>query len=252
MVLPARSDRPDYGHDRPDFAIYLPVGLILIIVPTILYSILLLNGWVGILALILGWTLGNVAVGFGMIFVLSKRGKLRQRETLLDAITWSGDEKVLDVGCGPGLLLVGAAKRLVTGKAVGIDIWRRTVEASNSPETALKNAEIEGVLDKVAVEDGDARELKMDDGTFDVVLARAVLHHIKVETERMGALREMIRVLKPGGFLGLILIDFNRLQKYIEVMKEGRISDVRILVPKTNPGARHVFGTVILVARKVC
>ena len=41
----------------------------------------------------------------------SKVGKLRERERLLDLIAWSGDESVLDVGCGRGLMLVGAARR---------------------------------------------------------------------------------------------------------------------------------------------
>src|SRR5262245_20752161 len=55
----------------------------------------------------------------------SKIGKLRLRERLMDAVTWDGSEVVLDVGCGSGLLLVAAAKRLDKGVAVGVDIWRR-------------------------------------------------------------------------------------------------------------------------------
>src|SRR5690348_3016765 len=58
----------------------------------------------------------------GMLFY-SKAGKLRLRERLLNLIPWRGDEMVLDVGCGRGLLLVAAARRLTTGKATGVDIW---------------------------------------------------------------------------------------------------------------------------------
>src|SRR6266481_3960633 len=47
----------------------------------------------------------------GMLFY-SKVGKLRLRERLLDRIPWRGNETVLDVGCGRGLLAVGAAHRL--------------------------------------------------------------------------------------------------------------------------------------------
>ena len=45
------------------------------------------------------------------------------------SIRWhlTGDEKVLDVGCGRGLLLIGAAKRLKSGKATGIDVWDASV-----------------------------------------------------------------------------------------------------------------------------
>src|SRR5207253_11363358 len=55
----------------------------------------------------------------------SLRGKLRLREKLLSAIPWRGDERILDVGCGRGLMLVGAAKRLAAGgTAVGVDLWQ--------------------------------------------------------------------------------------------------------------------------------
>ncbi len=53
----------------------------------------------------------------------SKVGKLWSRDRQLDGLKLRGDELVLDVGCGRGLLLIGAAKRLTTGKAVGVDIW---------------------------------------------------------------------------------------------------------------------------------
>ncbi|MBA0085829.1 MAG: 50S ribosomal protein L11 methyltransferase, partial [Acidobacteria bacterium Pan2503] len=53
----------------------------------------------------------------------SKVGKLALRERLLDKIPWRGDESVLDVGCGRGLLAVGAAKRVSSGTVTGVDVW---------------------------------------------------------------------------------------------------------------------------------
>ena len=44
----------------------------------------------------------------------SRDGKLRLREQLLDQLALKGDEKILDIGCGRGLLAIGAAKRLKT------------------------------------------------------------------------------------------------------------------------------------------
>jgi arsenite methyltransferase len=61
----------------------------------------------------------------GVLIWGSKYGKLRLRDKLLDTIPWRGDEQVLDVGCGHGLMVIGAAKRLNSGgKAVGIDLWQ--------------------------------------------------------------------------------------------------------------------------------
>src|SRR4051812_2218333 len=51
-------------------------------------------------------------------------GKVRGREALLDQLTWTGGEQVLDIGCVRGLMLIGAAKRLTTGTATGVDIWQ--------------------------------------------------------------------------------------------------------------------------------
>ena len=52
----------------------------------------------------------------------SKVGKIREAEKLLSRYNWQGNEKLLDVGCGRGLMMVAAARRLSTGKAVGVDI----------------------------------------------------------------------------------------------------------------------------------
>ena len=72
----------------------------------------------GVLALI-----GLVFLAVGAVMVWSSRvAKLRLRDQLLDSLTLRGDEKVLDVGCGRGLLAIGAAKRLKTGK---VDRHRR-------------------------------------------------------------------------------------------------------------------------------
>jgi cyclopropane fatty-acyl-phospholipid synthase-like methyltransferase len=53
----------------------------------------------------------------------SKIGKIRETKRILGVYDWSGDEKVLDVGCGRGLMLIAVAKRLTKGKAFRVDIW---------------------------------------------------------------------------------------------------------------------------------
>ena len=99
----------------------------------------------------------------------SKIGKLRLRAKLMATLPWKGSETVLDVGCGSGLLLNAAAKRLQTGKAVGVDIWRKEDLANNRAETTLRNARIEGVTERVRVEEGDVRNLPFGDATFDAI-----------------------------------------------------------------------------------
>jgi len=104
---------------------------------------------------------------------------------------------VLDVGCGHGLMLIGAAKRLSSGHATGIDIWQDVDQAYNSAAATLRNAELEGVT--VDVRDGDGRKIPFGGATFDVVVSSLALHNIYNATEREQALGEIARVLKPGG-----------------------------------------------------
>jgi cyclopropane fatty-acyl-phospholipid synthase-like methyltransferase len=61
----------------------------------------------------------------------SRYGKLRARDRLLDGLGLTGQEHLLDVGCGRGLLLIGAARRLPNGRAVGVDLWSQVDLADN-------------------------------------------------------------------------------------------------------------------------
>src|SRR6185436_10835669 len=89
-----------------------------------------------------------------------------------------GKMRVRDVGCGLGLFLIGADKRLSTGRAVGIDKWQQEDPSGNNAAGTLSNAMIEGVADKVEVHTGDARKLPFPDANFDVVLSSMALHNI--------------------------------------------------------------------------
>jgi arsenite methyltransferase len=140
----------------------------------------------------------------GMLFY-SKVGKLALRERLLDKIPWKGDEQVLDVGCGRGLLTVGAARRLSTGKVVGVDVWQRGAITGNRADSVL-DAQIEHVSDRVEVKEGDARALPFADETFDVVVSNFVVHEMNTRQERETMMREVARVLKTGG--RVVLVDF--------------------------------------------
>ena len=84
----------------------------------------------------------------GLMLLYSLHGKFRHRDRMLALANLRGDESVLDVGTGRGLLLVGAAKRLVTGRAVGLDIWKTSDLSGNARERTEKVLEQEGVTDR--------------------------------------------------------------------------------------------------------
>lgn len=145
-------------------------------------------------------------------------GKVRFRQQVLGLVPWSGDEAVLDVGCGRGLLLTAAASRVPFGRAVGIDLWLGKDQSGNRPEATIANACAEGVAQRVEVLTGDARQLPFADGTFDVVVSHWVVHNLDKQTDRALALDEMARVLKPGGWL--LLADIENHTEYVCRLKE--------------------------------
>ncbi|WP_276351489.1 class I SAM-dependent methyltransferase [Cohnella caldifontis] len=196
---------------------------------------------VGIGAVCLITALVSIVEALYMVWS-SKVGKLRVRERLLDLVGLRGNERVLDVGCGRGLLLVAAARRLTTGKAVGVDIWNLEDQSGNGAEAAWRNARREGTEDRVDIKDGDARDLPFADGTFDVVISSLAVHNISDPGERTTAIREMMRVLKPGGRFAVL--DFRHAREYAGTFERHGAADVRIDGPhwRMFPPVRIVNG----------
>ena len=145
-------------------------------------------------------SVGAVCLLAGALMILyAEWGKFRQRDRMLAMVRWTGAENVLDVGTGRGLLALGAAKRLTTGTAIGIDVWNAKDLTGNSADAFLTNAEAEDLVERVEVRNADARQLPFPDASFDVVVSNLCLHNIAERQGRAGACREIARVLKPGG-----------------------------------------------------
>lgn len=160
----------------------------------------------------------------------SRVGKLRLRDEIIASLDLKGDEKILGVGCGHGLLLVAAAKQLEkSGKAVGIDIWKEADQADNSPHATLENAQIEGVGERLVVVTGDARKLPFPDEYFDIVGSSWVLHNIIWRKERRKALAETVRVLKPGG--KVVIIDVWLGFEYAKFLRQSGLTEISVSRP---------------------
>jgi SAM-dependent methyltransferase len=212
--------RADYGIDAPKVVRkFFVIGIAGLITGSLLLKFgpgYLPNWLVSFCGACLGIGACFVLQGFIMIWG-SKVGKMRLRDKMIDSVSWRGDEKVLDVGCGHGLMLIAAAKRLTTGRATGVDIWQQEDQASNSPRATLENALREGVADRVELKDSDARELPFVGESFDVVLSSFAIHNIYDPVGRERAIREMHRVLKPGGQLALA--DIRHTSQYTRILQ---------------------------------
>jgi len=200
-----------YGIDAPGVIRNLfIVGVFLLIIPFIFPFIK-----IGGVSIDITWFIWP-----GMVFTLegclmliySLYGKFKHRDRMLDIISWKGDEQVLDIGTGKGLLMIGAAKKLTAGKSTGIDIWNEEDLTGNNIENALKNAEIEGVKNKIEIKNENAMNMGFADGSFDVILSNLCLHNIYNEEGRNTACKEIARVLKSGGTA--IISDFRHVKQY--------------------------------------
>ena len=95
--------------------------------------------------------------------------------------------RVLDAGCGNGrhAMLVKEAGHEVTG----LDLARNLVAIARDKVAADRAKWVEGALER----------LPFRNDSFDAVMAIAVLHHVRGHSQRVAVLRELMRVLKPGG-----------------------------------------------------
>lgn len=189
------------------------------------------------------WPGASFAVTAALMLASSRFGKLRARDRLLDRLFLVGGETVLDVGCGHGLLLIGAALRLPYGHAIGVDWWSQIDQHANSAEATCANALAEGVLDRVVVKNGDMRKLPIADGSIDTAVSSLAIHNLSSVSERSRAIHEIARVVRPGGRVGILDIayvgDYAR-----DLERAGWTIEHRALTPWIFPP------TQVLVAKK--
>ena len=176
-------------------------------------------------------------IGFGVAIVCavqglwmlwtSLQGKRIVARQLIGRAALRGGEQVLDVGCGRGLLLIEAARRLTAGggRATGLDIWNAQDLSGNTRAATLANAAACGVSDRVELVDGDMRAMSFDAAQFDVVVSSLAIHNVYLADERAQSLREIARVLKPGG--RVLLQDFRHTAHYTRELRALGFTEVR-------------------------
>ncbi len=120
----------------------------------------------------------------------------------LEQIPWRGDERVLDVGCGPGDLLRGMASHR--------DGWGLLAGFDFSSGMAIQAAAAARGL-PVCVFVGDAQAISCADACFDVVMARHMLYHVPAMDR---AVAEAARVLCPGGTFVVTTNGAHSMQEY--------------------------------------
>nr|MBA3870989.1 class I SAM-dependent methyltransferase [Anaerolineae bacterium] len=176
---------------------------------------------VGIIILVLGMVLTHLGItnalriGVGValllhlpIIVLTTIGLVLRRARsgfingVINLVPWKGNEEVLDVGCGSGVLLFACLKESPTAKGTGIDIYD-PYSFGGTAGVFWKNADVEGLKERVALQQVDARTMPFAGQRFDVIVSSLAMHHVGNAAEQEKATREMVRTLKPSGKIAI-------------------------------------------------
>jgi arsenite methyltransferase len=198
--------RGDYGFDAPYAPILMALG------GACLLALCMGRLWSGEGATTMPRRIAVAAPGLAGFWLLlnagwyvytTRAGKFAVWAELLDRLELKGDERLLDVGCGRGAVLLMAAQRLPHGRAVGVDLWSIKDQSGNAAQVTRRNADLEGVAERVELHTADMRQLPFADGSFDVVVSSLAIHNVPGAGERAKALSEATRVLKKGGKLAI-------------------------------------------------
>ena len=146
------------------------------------------------------------------------------------------NKSVLDSGCGGGRYSV-AWRLLGANRVVGVDISPiNIVDAARRVELAK--------LEEVSFKEGNVLDLPLDEGEFDIVFSNGVLHHT---TDWKKGIAELMRVLKPGGWGWLYLIEnpggvfWDVIEILRVVMKNEDKARSRAALQQINMPANRIF-----------
>jgi len=102
--------------------------------------------------------------------------------------------RMLDIGCGAGNYTLKLLQRMPGLDVTLIDLSRPMLERAQQRISAVSKAKIELLQT-------DIREAELGEGRFDIIVAAAVLHHLRGDEEWRSVFRKLHRALSPGGSL---------------------------------------------------
>ena len=212
MSLPSPRRRGRYGFDAPSALFGISMGA----VPPFVLGVIFFDLPWGKFLLLVG--VFN-AISAALFLYATRRGKFVVWARELNALGLTGDERVVDLGCGRGAVLTMAAELVPRGRVAGVDLWRSVDQSGNRDSVTRANAAAEGVGERVDLATADLRHLPFADGEFDLVLSSLAIHNIKGTGERERAIRETERVCRPGG--RILIVDISKGAEYARALRQS-------------------------------
>jgi SAM-dependent methyltransferase len=146
----------------------------------------------------------------------------------LDAMAIDSAKSVLDLGCGTGVAARAIACRPgFSGHVTGID------RSAHLIAIAIRLADQDGVASKVEFRTGDSHGLELHDAEFDAIVAHTLFSHLD---DPRSVLREIVRIVRPGGKVGIFDGDYASMTFATDDPVEGKAADEAIISAiVTNP-----------------
>ena len=184
-------------------------------------------------------------------------GADRARKRLYEQASVQPHHRVLDIGCGTGTFAVAIKGWLPSAEVVGLDPDPKALARSR------RKAERAGV--SIRFDQGFANALPYPDGSFDRVFSSLMFHHLPRDA-KFATMREVRRVLKPGG--SLHLLDFeqegprshNPLARWLHSSERmqgntceqilGWMREAGLVEPRVVDSDQPIFGKIIYFAAR--
>ena len=153
-------------------------------------------------------------------------------ELLLDSLEWEGVGKAIDIGCGNGPLTIKLAKKYPDAQVTGIDYWGGAWGYSKG--VCEKNAELEGVAQRVTFLKASASQLPFEDSSFDAAVSNLTFHEVSDAKDKRLVIREALRVVQKRGsfaFQDLFLLKrvYGKPEELIEAVKGFGVESVELI-----------------------
>ncbi|MGB4223360.1 MAG: bifunctional demethylmenaquinone methyltransferase/2-methoxy-6-polyprenyl-1,4-benzoquinol methylase UbiE [Syntrophorhabdus sp.] len=170
---------------------------------------------------------------------LSLRRDMAWRRFAIKKMHFFKTKQLLDIACGTGDLSVDAAQKYPDITVCGVDFVSEMIRAGQ------KKINREGLTKRIQFMTGDALHLPFRDNTFDVA---AMAFGIRNIPDRQGALREMRRVIVPGGQIMILEMTFTR-NRFFQIFYNIYLNYILPRLAKrfsSNPGAYHYLADSIM------
>jgi SAM-dependent methyltransferase len=146
--------------------------------------------------------LNSINMGAGSYIILASKQDKNRVLPFVDLFPY-GSSNVLDAGCGAGRSTLALSAVMKTGHITALDRFDSDYIDDGGRALLERNLKIAGISDKVNVCKGDVTEMEFSDNSFDAAISSFMIDHLG--KYKLNALKEINRVLKPGGRLLLIV-----------------------------------------------